>query len=303
MAATSSTARSLEQAILRDWRLLRLAVIGAGAAGTALAHAWYAAGGTVASVHSRSPERAQALSHAVGAQSFTGLDRATDDAGIVVLAVPDGAVAEVAGSLPWRAGQIAVHLSGALGPEVLASAEQAGAQAVALHPLCAFTRRGEPRLPAGVRFGYTGPDALRPLFEQIARDLGGALMVVPPEGRVLYHAAAALASNDLVALAAAAVGVMIRAGVPEQDALPALLPLLRSTVENLAQRGLPDALTGPLVRGDLDTVRRHRLALKDAPEGALYDALLGPAARVALQRGDLPEDARPELEKLAQGGQ
>jgi predicted short-subunit dehydrogenase-like oxidoreductase (DUF2520 family) len=284
-----------------DWRRMPLALVGAGAAGGAIARAWHAAGGRVAMVSSRSQTRAAALAAAVGARAAAS-KADISDAAIIILAVPDAAIAEVTEALSWRNGQIAVHLSGALGADALAATCAQGVAAVAWHPLCAFARSGEPRLPAGVRFGYSGPVELEPLFAAIARDLGGAQIAVPNEGRPLYHAAAVLASNDLIALAAAAVATLERSGVAHGDALPALLPLMRSALDNLASVGLPAALTGPLVRGDMETVERHRQALAATPELRVYEALAAGAARIALQRDDVPERARAALVKLAEEG-
>jgi predicted short-subunit dehydrogenase-like oxidoreductase (DUF2520 family) len=287
--------------VAADWRALPLALVGAGAAGSAIARAWREAGGCVATVGSRSAARATALASAVGARAAAS-NADISDAAIVILAVPDAAVAEVAEALSWRNGQIAVHLSGALGTDALAAACAQGVATIAWHPLCAFARSGETRLPAGVRFGYSGPVELEPLFAAIAHDLGGAQIAVPNEGRALYHAAAVLASNDLIVLAAAAVATLERSGVPHDDALPALLPLMRSALDNLASVGLPAALTGPLVRGDMETVERHRRALAATPELRVYEALAAGAARIALQRDDVPERARAALVKLAEEG-
>jgi len=285
------------------WRALPATIIGAGAAGSALAHAWHAAGGRVVAVASRTLARADALARAVGLTAATpDLGMAAQQARIVVLAVPDGAIADVAAAIAWRPGQIAVHLSGALGVAPLAAASARGAEVVAFHPLCAFARGAPPALLPGTRFGYTGPETLRPLFEALAHDLGGVLLPVPEEGRTLYHAAAVLASNDLVALTGAAVDALGRAGIAADEALAALLPLIQSTVDNLARQGLPGALTGPLVRGDLATVRRHRTALGDTPLRRIYDALASQAARLALRRADVPEAARTALVELAEDG-
>src|SRR5579875_2773049 len=274
------------------WRALTAPIIGAGAAAAALAHAWLAADGRGVAVASRTLARADALARAVGLTAATpDLGMAAQQARIVVLAVPDGAIADVAAAIAWRPGQIAVHLSGARGAEV-----------VAFHPLCAFARGAPPALLPGTRFGYTGPETLRPLFEALAHDLGGVLLPVPEEGRTLYHAAAVLASNDLVALTGAAVDALGRAGIAADEALAALLPLIQSTVDNLARQGLPGALTGPLVRGDLATVRRHRTALGDTPLRRIYDALASQAARLALRRADVPEAARTALVELAEDG-
>lgn len=156
-----------------------------------------------------------------------------------------------------------------------------------LHPMQTFA--GSTRLD-GVTFGIEGDNAVFIDLAALAEALGGRPIRLTAEQKPAYHLAGTLSSNFVVALAWAAADVWVRAGVVEskEDALEALLPLLRGTVENLATLGLPRALTGPAARGDGGTVARHLDAAERWGESALpaaYRALTEIALDVAHERG------------------
>lgn len=181
------------------------------------------------------------------------------EADLVLLAVPDRAVAEVARSLPQRPGQLVAHLAGALGLDALAPARRRGS----LHPLRAFTGGEDFR---GAAAGVAGSDtAARAQLADLARRLGMTPLAVRGK-RALYHAAAVLAAGAQVALFNEAVSAFRRAtGASEAAARRALLPLALGALE----RG---AVTGPAVRGDQATIAAHRKALPKR-QRALYDLL------------------------------
>jgi len=190
----------------------------------------------------------------------TGLLPLLPGTSAVILAVPDTALAEVAwglaGAGPAPPGCAALHLSGAISTDPLTPLHGAGYAVGSMHPLqtVADPWHGENRLE-GVAFSLAGePSAVR-TARRLVDGVGGWPLVIPPALRPLYHASAVLASNYLVTLVAAACRALGEAGVPEEDRLPALLPLVQGTVDNLRQLGIPAALTGPIARGDADTVR------------------------------------------------
>ena len=147
----------------------------------------------------------------------------------------------------------------------------------------------------GVAFAVAGEPAAMNAARRLANALGGSTLVIPPTMRPVYHAATALASSHLVALAAAAVRTLARTGVPEEDALQALLPLMQGTLENVRQLGVPASLTGPIALGDTDAVRLH-LARLSPRERVLYCDLgrelleLARAAGLNAARADEIED-------------
>ncbi len=143
-----------------------------------------------------------------------------------------------------------------------------------MHPLVALpdSERGAERLRSGVWFATAGD----PLISELVAELGGHEFTIADEARAGYHAAAAIASNHLVALLGQAERVGATAGVPFE----ALMALVRATVHNVDELGPAAALTGPAARGDNDTIDRHRAALAN-DELAAYDALVAEARRLA----------------------
>ncbi|MBN2489725.1 MAG: DUF2520 domain-containing protein [Planctomycetes bacterium] len=282
-----------------------VAIVGAGRLGSVLARALAGAGWRVVAVCDRDRAAARALADRLGGVPVApDAAAALAAAGVVFLTVPDDALAPLAAALaagPSVAGKIVFHTSGALTAVVLAPLAAAGARAGTLHPLQTFAdpARGAECL-TGVRWTGDGDVEAMALGERLVRELGGRLLRVPAAGRVLYHAAAVVASNGLVALAGQAERLLAAAGVAPEEALGALLPLMRSTLENLGRGSAAQALTGPVVRGDVDTVRRHLAALAESgrPDAADFYRALGRAClELAAARG-LDPGRVAELDRL-----
>lgn len=223
--------------------------IGRGRAGASLVRALVAAGWTDAGALGRDDDVGPAAS---------GVD-------LLVIATPDAAVAEVASSVAPVATTVIVHLAGSLGLDVLA----AHPRRAAVHPLRAIPTSDTPL--AGAWFAVAGD----PLARDVVAAVGGRAIDVPDGDRVAYHAAAVIASNHLAALLGQVERVAASAGVP----LSAFLDLVRGTVDNVERLGPSGALTGPVARGDWDTVARHLAAL-DPSEREAYTALAHAAARL-----------------------
>ena len=206
-------------------------------------------------------------------------DAAIDGAGAVLLCVPDDAIAEVCERVAKTRAPLVGHVSGASTLDVLASASERGASTFSLHPLQTFAD-GETAI-SGTPAAIAGSDgAALSYARSLAEALGMRPFEVPEEHRAAYHAAAAMASNLLVALEESAAEIVERLGI--EDAREMLAPLVLRTAANWAERG-PAALTGPIARGDRATVQRHRVALAEtAPELVrLYDVLAMRAKAVA----------------------
>lgn len=232
-----------------------------------------------------------------GVRLFEG-ERPSDfpSAPLVLLAVSDGAVEEVARTLPFGPGQLVVHHSGALGLEVLRPAASQGADVGSLHPLVAISSGAE-GLPRGFA-AVEGSDAIRGRLEILARELGLEPFSLPPEKRALYHATASLAANGLVALASLAARLLHELGLERSEAASALLPLLSSSLEGFEKRGLPRALTGPVARGDASTVHRHLEALSGHEALTAYLTLSEEMLRLARELGDAAPEKLREIEHL-----
>jgi predicted short-subunit dehydrogenase-like oxidoreductase (DUF2520 family) len=196
---------------------------------------------------------------------------AATEADLVLLAVSDGAIPDSAGELasgevPSWSRRVVLHHAGALGLDVLRPLEQRGAAVGLLHPLQSL---GDgplaPSLLRGARARIEGVGRAHAAARRLARDLGMVPLRLPaplsPEDRIIYHAAAAMVSNDLIALIDAGSGLLEKLGMKRSDAFEALAPLARGTVLQAEAQGLRSALTGPVVRGDVETVAAHLRAL------------------------------------------
>ncbi len=255
-----------------------LALVGPGRAGTTIAVALRARGWTPVAVAGRSPE-APSTRRAAERLGVPGVPvaQAGRDADLVLVATPDAAIAEAGLELApgLQRGALVVHLSGACPLEELGKlqAERPDVAIGALHPLQSLptVELGLARLP-GSWCAVDGP----PAVERLALTLGLRPFHLEAAQRARYHAAATIASNHLVALLGQAVRVAEAAGVPPE----ALLPLVRASVDNVDALGAGDALTGPVARGDVDTVVRHLDALP-AEERAAYRAVAAEALRLS----------------------
>jgi len=198
--------------------------------------------------------------------------------GALFLAVPDGVVPEMAHTLAGHGdaptGCAAFHLSGALSADVLAPLHTRGYAVGSFHPLQALAHpvTAAERIP-GSYVAVTGAPQAVAVARRLTASLGCRILTVPETWRPVYHAAAVLAANYLPPLLDAAARLLEQAGVAHEDALPALLPLVRGTLDNVEELGVDRAVTGPIARGDLETVGLHLRAL--APEDRRLYALLG----------------------------
>jgi predicted short-subunit dehydrogenase-like oxidoreductase (DUF2520 family) len=254
------------------------ALVGPGRAGSAVALALADRGWRPVAVAGRSADApsTQKLAARLGARAV-GVADAGRDADVVVIATPDAAIADTAAALApaLRPGSLVIHLSGAstlheLDGVVLARPD---VQIGSLHPLQTLPSgdSGRARL-AGSWCAVDGS----PRVERIALTVRMRPFRLDPADRVRYHAAASVASNHIVALLGQVERLAANAGVPFE----AFLPLVRGAVENVSELGPADALTGPVARGDHETVARHLDALP-ADERDAYRALVREARRLA----------------------
>ncbi len=228
-------------------------------------------------------------------------------ADLVLLTVPDdvlaGLVAGLAATGVPMAGRIVVHASGRHGLAVLEPAVRCGALPLALHPVMTFTgRQDDPEKMAGISFGVTAPERLRPMAEALVMEMGGEPVFIAEEDRDLYHAGLASAANHLITLVAASSDLLSEAGVADPARM--LGPLLLTALENALALG-DLALTGPVARGDAETVAAHVRAVAAVVPGALgaYLAMARLTADRALAAGTLTvADAQRLLGVLAGPG-
>lgn len=238
---------------------LRIGVVGAGRVGAVLAAALRNAGHEIVAVAGESDAsraRIVDLLPGVPVDKPSAVARACD---LLLLTVPDDMLGNVAGMLAGAGalheGQYVVHTSGRHGLAVLDSVRRVGARPIALHPALTFTGTSLDlgRL-SGCVFGVTADQAERAMAEALVADLAGRAMWVPEERRTLYHAGLAHGANHLVTLVAEAMEMLSAAG--GDNPADTLRPLLEAALDNALNHG-DAALTGPIVRGDVETVRAH----------------------------------------------
>ena len=275
-------------------------IVGAGAVGLALGVALTRAGWPVGAVASRDAQRRERFRAHVGnaVRAFTEAPALVDDVELVILAVPDDAVAPLAASLRLYAGQAIVHTSGLLGAEVLAPALAAGTQAGAFHPLVAFADLDRALAALdGATIAIEGDDELAAHLAEMAEAIGGQPVRLAAGSKAAYHAAAVLAAGGVTALLDTIREIAAVIGLDEASALRIYLPLLEQTVANAQALGVAGALTGPATRGDAGTITAHRAALAAGAPDALpvYHALMERSVAVATARGTLAPEAGARL--------
>jgi len=252
----------------------------------AFARSWISAGGNLCEVIARDPSRARESALDIGGGSPRRLDEPHAGCDILVLAVPDDAIAPAARALAGRLRcQAAFHLSGALAAAALDPLKSSGAALGSLHPLRVFT--GDSGETWGDAFVAIEGDAdAVDIGENLVKAIGGRPRRIAPEAKPLYHAAATLAAGGTVAVVSLAVRAWQEAGIPEEEGRRALGDLAARAAEAAASRGYEAAFTGPVARRDIGTLRAHREALAALPDaGRLYALLAAETLRRTHGRG------------------
>jgi predicted short-subunit dehydrogenase-like oxidoreductase (DUF2520 family) len=276
--------------------------IGAGRVGAALAQALAAQGVDVRAVFNRNAEAAQRVAAQLPqSQPAITAQAVADQCDLVFLTVSDDAIASVCASLTWRAGQSAVHCSGATEVAALSHAKSQGAHTGGFHPLMAFAdvRTALQSLP-GCTVAIEAQEPLASTLHDFARRLACVPLALPPGSRALYHASAHYVGAFFNALLAEAVAMWQIFGATEAQALAALAPLARSTLNNALANGLTHSLPGVVSRGDVGTLQKHLHALQALPQevGALYRMLSLRNVPAALARGSINAKQADLIEKL-----
>lgn len=284
----------------------RIGIVGAGAVGTALGVAFARAGWPVAAVASRDPGRRERFVRLVGGapRAVARPEDLLDDAELIVLAVPDDAIAPVAARLRLYAGQAIVHTSGLLGREVLEPALAAGSAAGSFHPLVAFaeTERAVAAL-RGATVAIEGDERLLPLLAALAEGIGATPVRLAPGAKPAYHAAAVLAAGGFVALLDAIAELGRVAGLDEAASLAVYGPLVEGTLANARALGIRAALTGPATRGDAGTLAAHLAVLAERAPAVLplYASAAEREIELAAARGAIDGPAARRLRETLRG--
>jgi predicted short-subunit dehydrogenase-like oxidoreductase (DUF2520 family) len=274
----------------------RVFILGAGRAGRSLARALRAGGVSIVGLHGRHASEADGIT---AGPPPTSLGSATCILVTVRDAQLEGALGTLA-SASLAPGAIVLHASGSADPAGLAALRSTGHPCGTFHPLVALSDpEHAPQTLRGAWIGIDGDDAARRLSERLAAAVGANVLYIPPGEKPRYHAAAVFASNFPTVLMCLAEELLRDVGIAPQVARQALHPLFASAVENLRGGTGAGALTGPIVRGDADTIARHLEALRDHPDTLdAYRALSRAALRWVREAGAAGDDRLKEIARL-----
>ena len=280
-----------------------LAIIGAGRVGRALGRRFRELGWKIGVVVTRNKESAQRAVRFIGAGKAREVAvREILASSVILIAVPDDAVKEAARELARIGGEelhdkIVLHTSGALDSSVLSELKKYGAAVGEMHPLQTFSGIAVPALEGRI-FAIGGDAVAVRKARQMVRSLGGSPVRIPAGKKSIYHAAAAMAAGQALALQEAAAQLLISIGMSRREAVRALLPLTRQVLDNYERLGPRASWTGPLSRGDFEVIAAHLEALLHAPPEfrETYENLNRLAARTLAQN---PSGMLEELEKIS----
>ncbi len=288
-----------------------ISIIGAGVTGTSLACLAHRAGYPIAAIASRRAESVRSACSMLGRDVGVGDNAEAARRGrLVLITTSDDAIASVCRDLAeagaFRSDAVVAHCSGALGSDALAPARDLCAASVgSIHPMQTFPSVARALSSFAGTWCFCEGDrsavaALTDLFSAI----GGRVEEISSANKVHYHAAAVVACNYLVVLLEAAGELAKHAGIDRTQAMAALRPLVDSTVENVCSIGPTEALTGPIARGDVETVAKHLEAIGEVSKEllSLYRVMGRRALAIAEVKGGLGEDAAGRLRELLRHG-
>jgi predicted short-subunit dehydrogenase-like oxidoreductase (DUF2520 family) len=238
------------------------AVVGCGKVGTVIGRELQNAGYRLVGLADVSQQALEDAAKTLHAENISGRpEQVTPKADIVFIATPDGAIGDTCRGIVDNAGfgkgTVVIHFSGALPSTVLSPAKSLGAFIGSMHPLQSVASKNVTNAFQGVTFSIEGDEAARGVMKGIIDDLGATHILIETQSKCLYHAAAAIACNYLVTLEDAAIELMEEAGIGRENAFKVMGPLIRATLKNIESIGTEQALTGPIARGDVETVKRH----------------------------------------------
>lgn len=282
-------------------------IIGAGAVGGVLAKRLHSRGYWVNAVLSRNQESALDVARLVESSiASINLRDLPAETRLLIIAVPDDAISVLAEQLaylshPWKE-TLVVHTSGALSTSVLAPLAAREAQTLGFHPLQTLTRSSGPESLDDSYAALEGKPSAIAAGIEIAVNLGMRYVVLSAENKMRYHLAASMASNFMVTLTAVVQQILTSLEIDRATAQRLIQPLMQTTLDNLAEHAPEDILTGPIVRGDLDTLTGHGLALRRYLPHLVpvYAALATETVPIAVRSSRLsPERADEILELIA----
>lgn len=266
---------------------MRIGIIGAGKVGTTLGKYLSIHGKNVTGFYSRTHESADEAATFAETETYSSLCKLVEKSDVIFITTPDGVIHQVWGDLLHQdiSNRIICHFSGSLSSHVFSGREEAGASGISMHPMYAFsdkfhsyeqfhtaylTLEGDPEAVA----------VMKPMWEAI----GHHVLTLKAEDKIKYHAAAAMASNEMLGLMQASLDILSECGFSEKDSMALLTPLVQGNIASMLEKGCVNALTGPVERGDAQTVWKHLQALEGSKAGKIYQSLGSTMVELAKRR-------------------
>jgi len=281
--------------------MMKTGFIGAGTVGTALAVLLSHQGYPVVAVASRIQASAEKLASIIKGCRAMSSQEVADNADFIFITTPDDAIAGVASQIKWQPGCSVVHCSGADSTDILEPARKSSAMVGSFHPLQTFAgvKQAIENIP-GSTFALEADEPLLTTLKDMVTALGGRWIRLKASDKVAYHAAAVFASNYLVTLVKMSTDLWQTFAIPTNQAVQALLPLMRGTLHNIETIGIPQCLTGPIARGDTGTVSKHLKTLREKAPSLLfpYKELGLQTISIARSKGKINEKQAKEMETI-----
>ena len=267
------------------WRRIHIniGIIGAGRVGTTMGKYIIAHGGKIQGFYSRTIEHAKEAAQFCNTNYFKDLDSLIEVSDTLFITTSDGAIKNVWDCIAAKnvKGKVICHFSGSLSSDIFSNKESAGVVACSVHPIYAFSNKftAYQNLTEAL-FTVEGDSEALSRMQELFAILPNRVVSIPTETKGKYHAAASVASNQLTGLLWMAIELLKETGITEKTAYEMLEPLVKNSVNSIFSNGCKEALTGPIERNDLETVKKHLAALEN---NALWNQAYQANGKLALE--------------------
>lgn len=248
---------------------MKIGFIGAGKVGFTLGKYFVTQGQTVTGYYSQNPQSAYEAARFTNTKPYETCRPLIEDSDTLFLTVPDGAIQTIwdyIKTLPIK-GKIICHCSGSLSSAIFSEIESMGAYGYSIHPLFAISNKFESykEIPNAL-FTIEGSKDYFDNMQHFLESLGNEVQQIDTNAKTKYHTAAVIVSNQVVALAKLGVDLLMDCGFSEKKAQTALAPLMLGNVKNMISQGISNALTGPIERNDMETIKKHLSCLTETKQ-------------------------------------
>ncbi len=281
----------------------KTAIIGSGKLGTTIGYSLAKQGFSILALTCRTLSSAKESAEIIGEGTpMTDNKKAVENAEMVIISVPDDKIKDVVKELSGLDlnKKFIFHCSGILSSQILGPLKESGAQTASIHPVRSFPKKSrEFRLFKNVYFSIEGAKKEQELSQMIVRKLGGLSFILKPKDKPLYHAACTIASNYLIVLIELARSVLEKADIKQELRDEIILSLIKETLRNAEKTGISQSLTGPVSRGDLETLKSHLISLRPYPSVfKTYQDFAKQALKIAKKENRLSQNKIKKIKAL-----